>query len=409
MSQRDASAVPALGRPGYASVLQTIATVTFVFVAILVAPVTHRALGLTTSCKGVSVRPGQNLQAIIDAHAAGTRFCLRRGTYFISSPLTPKRGQRFVAVERRTAVLTGRDKPGSFAFNGAGAPGVWIKGLVVRDFVPPDAGGYAAIKGDRRWRVIDNRIGPNKNTGLYHEAHSVVRGNLIKGNTVAGIGGFMAHGSLIENNVIARNGRSHVDGRAAGAKWTRSKGIIVRGNYFHHNWENALWLDIDNLDPIVANNTVTMNFGRGIHYEISCAAVIRRNVVRWNAGAGILVVASRGVRIYRNVVSRNGDGIQVSHQDRTAENHPGDNCRWVTGRVSIHDNKVTMGRGSTGLWKWQVADGDLIFSDGRVRFYRNHYRVDAGAERPFLWANASRTWSRWRSYGQDLSGTFRRI
>jgi parallel beta-helix repeat protein len=326
----------------------------------------------------------------------------------IASPLRPKPRQHFVATQRRRATLTGNDVPGSFAFNGAGVAGVEIRGLVIRDFVPPDLGGYGAIKGGPHWRVIGNRIGPNKNVGLYQEAFSVIRGNLIRRNTVAGIDAFKANGSLVVNNELSYNGKSRAPGRASAAKWAGSIGIVIRGNFFHNNWSNSLWLDGDNLDVVVENNIVTDNFGKGIHYEISCAGVIRGNVIKGNAGPGILVVASRNVRIYRNIVGGNGDGIQVSHQDRTSENGPNDNCPWVTGRVRIHDNKVMMRRGSTGLWTWQVSDGDAIFTDGRVRFFRNHYRVAAGLTRPFLWANGSLTWSQWRSHGQDRDGTFQR-
>ena len=387
--------------------LMTVAAL--VFLVAIVIPSAALAVSRGTSCRGVSVRPGRNLQSMINSRGAGATFCLRPGTYRISSPLRPKAGQRFVASQRRKAILTGNGVVGSFAFNANGVAGVEIRGLVIRDFVPPDLGGYAAVKSGIRWRLVDNQIGPNRNTGIYHEAHSVIRSNLIRQNTVSGIEGFKAHGSLIVNNELSHNGQSRVLGRATAAKWTGSTKITVRGNYFHHNWGNSLWLDGDNLNVVVKNNVVTDNFGKGIHYEISCAAVIRGNVVRRNAGPGILVVASRHVEISGNLVRGNGDGIQVSHQDRTSDNGPNNNCRWVTGRVRIHHNRIMMARGSTGLWTFQVSDGNEIFTDGRVRFFANRYLVARRVQYPFLWANGSRTWSGWRFHGQDRNGTFKRF
>jgi hypothetical protein len=389
--------------------LTSASMIMLLFLAALVIPSARPVSSLGTSCKGVSARPGRNLQAMINARGAGATFCLKPGTYRIPIPLIPKARQRFVASQRRRAILTGNGVTGSFAFNGQGVAGVEIRGLVVRDFVPPDLGGYAAIKAGPGWRVIDNQIGPNRNTGLYHEARSVVRGNLIKWNSLSGIGGFKAHRSLVVNNVLVRNGNSRVSGKATAAKWLGSIGLVVRGNYFHHNWNNSLWLDGDNLDSLVEDNIVADNFGKGIHYEISCAGVIRRNVVKRNTGPGILVVASRNVDVSRNIVTGNGDGIHVSHQDRTSENGANDKCRWVTGRVRIHHNKIKMTRGTTGLWTFQASDGNAIFRDGRVRFSANSYLVARRVRRPFLWANGDRTWPGWRLYGQDRDGTFKRF
>ena len=382
--------------------LMTSATLLFLTLVLASSP----AVARDTLCRGVTVRAGQNLQSIINRKGSGATFCLRPGTYVIASPLRPKARQRFVATERRRAILTGKGVPGSFAFDANGVTGVKIRGLVIRDFVPPDLGGYAALKAGVGWHVIDNRIGPNSNTGLYYEARTVVRGNLISQNSLSGVSAFRAHRSRFVNNVLSRNGKSRVSGRATAVKWFRSKGVVVRGNYFHHNWSNSLWLDSDNLDALVEDNIVTDNFGVGIHYEVSCAAAIRRNVVKRNSGPGILVVASRNVNIRGNTVNANGDGIQISHQDRRGENGAHDNCRWVTGRVRIHHNSITMTRGSTGAWTFQVSDGNAIFTDGRVRFFANRYLVGEGVGRPFLWANSTRTWSQWRSFGQDPRWNF---
>ena len=376
---------------------------------LLFSPFAASVQALGSTCQGVRVKPADPLQRIISKHGPSTTFCFEAGTYVLSAPLRPKTDQRFVAIQRRSAVLTGQDVRGTFAFDGAGTSGVEIRGFVIRRFHPPDQGGYAAVKASRGWRIVDNRIGPNKNSGVYHEARTIVRGNRIQGNTVAGIGGFRAHHSIIANNVIAYNGKSRALYRASGGKWTRTIGIVIQGNRFHHNWDGGLWLDIDNVDALVENNVVSANFGKGIRFEISCSGVIRRNVVVDNQGVGIIVVASRGLVVSRNRVSRNGDAIHVSHQDRSDQNVATDNCRWVTGKVRIRSNRISMARGSTGLWLWQVNDGDAIFSDGRVKFLSNTYRILGDVEEPFLWAHEPRTWSEWKAYGQDGTGSLQTL
>jgi parallel beta helix pectate lyase-like protein len=349
------------------------------------------------------------LQALINDRPPGATFCFRRGTYVISRPLRPKSDQRFVGVEPRTAILTGRWVTGSFAFDAGGATGVEIRRLVVHNFVPPRAGGFGAIKAGRGWSIVGNRVGPNRNTGIFHEARTLIRGNRIVRNSIVGVNGFQADGSRVIANVFAYNGRSMLAGYAGGGKWLNTDGLLIARNRFHHNWKDAIWLDGDNLDALVEDNQVDHNYGRGIHYEISCAAVIRRNDVARNRGLGILVVASQDVRVARNRIVANGGGIQISHQDRTSENQVGDNCPWVTGRVDIVENSITMTRGQTGVWTWQVSDGDDIFHDGRIRFIQNHYRVERDLLRPFLWLGRSRTWLQWRTYGLDASGTLRRF
>jgi hypothetical protein len=62
------------------------------------------------SCKGVSVRPGTDLQSLVDANAAGTTFCLGIGTYNNRQSVKPKNGSTFIGAYDGTngAVLDGQ-------------------------------------------------------------------------------------------------------------------------------------------------------------------------------------------------------------------------------------------------------------------------------------------------------------
>ena len=323
------------------------------------------------------------------------------GTYRIAAAIVPKPADRFVAVRPRRAILTGGHTT-PMAFDAKGVADVVVKGLVITRFSPPDQGGMAALKAAGHWRIINNEISYNDNTGLYHEGDSLIRGNYIHHNSQIGIGGFKANNSIIENNEVAFNGAAGGPFNG-GSHWVGATGLTIRNNYFHDNFNNALWVDGDNLNVIVEGNTVTNNQAEGIQYEISCGGVVKNNRVRGNGGAGIEVTASQNVEVFGNTLRGNGKGVSVWHQDRGS----GTNCPWTLSNVRIHDNTIRMSRGYTGLQAYNVSDGDSIFdpSDGRVKFYSNTYYL-SGGENHFHWAGNLRSISEWKGYGQDVNGTF---
>ena len=103
---------------------------------------------------------------------------------------------------------------------------------------------------------------------------------------------------------------------AGGTKFANSSGIVVRGNWVHHNEGNGLWTDIDNIGALYEGNLVEDNTGIGIFHEISYQAVIRGNTVRrngsrdatFNGRVGINMTNSRGVQVLDNIVEDNVGG-----------------------------------------------------------------------------------------------------
>jgi hypothetical protein len=67
----------------------------------------------TPGCPGIFLRPGDDLQAALDSHPAGTTFCLAPGTYRIRKALIPKTAQRLIGVIPGTAHITGAEKVGA--------------------------------------------------------------------------------------------------------------------------------------------------------------------------------------------------------------------------------------------------------------------------------------------------------
>lgn len=361
----------------------------------------HETPPVESSCDGVQVTPATDLQVAIDAHPQGATFCLSAGTYRLTAPLVPKSGQRLVSIEPRTAVLSGDDTT-TMAVNGEQAADVELRGLIIERFATPIQNGLGAVKASRGWVLTDNEIRGNRGLGIYHESQTTLIGNAIHHNAWYGIGGFKAHGSRIENNEVFENGGGGQPNNG-GSKWARTVDLVIRGNHFHHNYSNAIWVDGDNLDVTIEDNISSDNYGKGIHYEISCAGVIRNNVVERNETSGLSLVASRDVEVYGNDFVDNGHGILVWHQDRGE----GANCPWSLANVRIHDNVVRMsGKQYSGLQTWENSDGDSIFtpSDTRVQFADNHYRVLDESGRHFLWNDALQTWQQWQELGHDVAG-----
>jgi nitrous oxidase accessory protein NosD len=354
-----------------------------------------------SSCSGINVSPSTDLQAAINAGGNNATFCFADGTYFIHTILRPKTGQKFIAVNRHKAVLTGNDST-NMAMNGDGASGVEVRGFVIRNFNVTLEPGWAALKASSAWLVVDNDIHSNYGLGLYHGRDARVLNNKIHHNAHVGLGGYKSHNSLIEGNEVYENGALDKPNRT-GAKWTGAINLVIRNNHFHHNYNNAIWLDGDNLDAVIENNVVSNNYGKAIQYEISCAAEIRNNRLENNALVGLLIVASNNVNAYGNVIRNNGQDIEVWHQQRGS----GDNCAWVLDNVRIYENTVTISKGRSGIFKHNVNDGDSIYSptDQRIRFDRNAYTI-VGVAKPFYFANALRTPAEWVAYGQDPNSTF---
>jgi hypothetical protein len=287
----------------------------------------------------VNVSPSTGLQAVINSYPSNTTFCLASGTYVIATPIVPKSGDRFVAVQRRQAILTGNDVASSMAFNSGGyIGGVVIRGLVITHFAPPSQGGYAALKAGPSWQIIDNEISYNANTGLFHEGDSLIQGNYIHHNAKMGLGGFQDNNVTVENNEVAFNGYAGGPDNG-GSKWVAQTNLTIRNNYFHDNYNNGLWLDTNNVNAVIINNVSSSNMGTGIHDEVNCNSLYQNNTVRDNGGPEFNIVASNGTRVLDNVV---GGTIAVWHQDRSAPS-----CAGGLNNITVHGNRIDLPDGTT--------------------------------------------------------------
>lgn len=288
---------------------------------------------------------------------------------------------------------------------------VTVRNLVIEKFA--NEAQFGAVNCGLRWVVEDNEVRFNHAMGI--QGGSIVRNNSIHHNGQLGLG---SRGELVEGNEIAFNNTARFSAgwEAGGAKWVLTDGLVVRGNYVHDNDGPGLWTDIGNIRTRYEGNLIEDNSRAGIMHEISYDAVIRNNVVRgngfgtttgWLDGAGILIASSPNVEIYGNVVSDNWNGIGVTQTDRGA----GRFGPYEAHDIFVHDNRVTMKVGRTGLAQ---GVGDYSYFETRNnRFAGNTYVVSCSNASPFAWRSprgqafdGRLSLAEWRSVGNDVDGSF---
>lgn len=236
-----------------------------------------------------------------------------------------------------------------------------------------------------------------------------------------GVFGFIGSGNpLVVNNEIAYNNTVFGDPfwGAGGSKWVYADGLIVRGNFSHHNLGPGLWTDINNINVLYENNRVEDNARGGIMHEISYGAIIRNNQIArngtahlyagWPTEGGIAIVDSANVEVSGNTLVDNWGGIAALQDDRSVANPDQNHGIWEVRNLNVHDNTVTstaaiqQGAGMNGL----VGPAALFSSMGNA-WRTNHYILGANPNY-FMWAAGGIAEAAWKAAGQDVSGTFTR-
>ena len=348
----------------------------------------------------VHLRPGDNVAAIVAGAASGTTFRFAAGTYQGVS-IVPKANMVFLGSG--AAVLAGNGK--RFAFR-SGAANVTIRGFVIEGYFPDEKKGAISHDGGAtNWVVDNNEIRYNREVGVSVNDGWKVVGNFIHHNGRYGINGSGA-GILIEGNEIAYNSTDYGATAASGGnKFVHTSGLVIRGNYSHHNFGNGLWVDINNVDVSIENNRVVANERNGIFLEISCGGVVRNNYVEgngtvpkienWMGGSsGILVSMTPSVEVYGNTLVGNGKGIGALNWD-----HPNvgavTHCTPELRDLQVYNNSITQNGGAAaGIEAPRQTEN--VLSNWGNRFHSNTYHLSGGAQyrlrdawvSPKAWADA---------------------
>jgi parallel beta-helix repeat protein len=290
--------------------------------------------------------------------------------------------------------------PEAFSYSPA-VRDVTIANLVVEKFGNPAQTG--AINTGEAWTIRHSEVRLNHGAGVRLGSRSRLLSSRVLEQGQIGVTGW-GDDVRVQDNEIAGNNTAGYNPywEAGGSKWARTTGLVVRGNWVHHNHGPGLWTDIDNRQTLYEHNLVEHNDLAGIFHEISFDAVIRHNTTRhngfghrhwWTEGAGILISNSRDVTIHDNTVIDNAGGIVVRADDRGP---------WTVANITVHDNHVRMPTGGTGM---VTTTNDLSVFDSGVRFTSNRYELDLETD-PFQWRGTTHTPTRWTSLGHDHDATF---
>ncbi|MFL5494196.1 MAG: right-handed parallel beta-helix repeat-containing protein [Gemmatimonadales bacterium] len=368
-----------------------------------------------TSTTLISIYPGQNIQAKVNSYPAGTRFLIKKGTYY-NQQVVPKNGSWFVG--EAGSILDGKGTT-LFAFDqdtiGPFPRDVHIKGLVIQHYNSPDQ--YGAIRaGDLKfgsstgWVIENCEIRYNEHGGIKLGNKTKVLNSFIHHNKQIGISGGGGDSVLVQGNEISFNNYLKIypfGNVLGGAKFIKTRWLTVRGNKVHDNQGNGIWTDIANIYALVENNVVTANSGAGIMHEIGYDITIRNNTATkngfartWITGAGILISASANATVYGNTVLDNKQGIVGIQQKRT---HDGVDYSSNLKNMYVHHNTVRVPSG--GISGLSSGVSDLTYTSRNNRYVSNSY--DMGSDtKPFMWLNDRRTKAEWQKYGNDVNGTF---
>ena len=349
----------------------------------------------------VHVYPGDGLASMADGWPEGTVFMVH-GVH-VGEEVTPRDGQVFVSAG--DGVLDGGEWA-EFAFSGD-ADDVVISGLEIVDYGTPTQFGSVYVSGSG-WLVEGNEVHGSTGAGIsVRDGGGVARNNVIRNNRVhhnhqLGMAVTGTVGTLVEGNEIAYNNwlvEYDWGWEAGGTKFWATEGLVVRGNWSHHNNGPGLWADTDNTGTVYEDNVVEDNTANGIFHEVSGSAVIRNNVLRrngfehaaWLWGGGIVIAASGDVDIYGNRLEGNFNGISLVYQDRP-DGHP---------LQGVHVwNNTLINTGMSGA-ATDAADDSIFYADNW--FDDNTYIGDA----EWAWGGSGGLgWDTWRSTGNDTNGTY---
>jgi parallel beta-helix repeat protein len=342
----------------------------------------------------------------VNAHPAGTEFCLGNGIFRITSSITPKAGNSFTgeygAILDGTGWTTTDSSQGAFRAWNQNIDDVTIRNLVIRNMPR----GVSTFSGPDRW-VIDHNEVSQCQMGVQHSDFARVTNNYIHENRQYGLGGYRSTGALIEGNEIAYNNTvSNWPSDMGGTKWANVSNITIRGNYVHNNYHHGIWLDGAIAGSLIEDNVVVDNRDVGIFYEVSGQGVIRNNRIAGNTEHGIYISNSQDVDIYGNTVTLNGgvdiqlflDGNRAGYDLR--DNYIHDNMLDASDAVSYSNHLAA------AISCINVTDSCAAAATSKNnRFDHNTFDIPSLTGYYFYFTGHHRTWSEWQASGKDVTGS----
>ena len=172
-----------------------------------------------------------------------------------------------------------------YAFYGQSV-GVVIQNLTIVQYSNPASTGviYPKVIGPgpsgNRWTAKQNTLAYNHGAGLFMcDSFQAINNNVHHNGQAGMLGGGVS--ILIQGNEIAYNNNLGFETgwEAGGTKFLGTTGLVVSGNYSHHNQGPGLAIDGTNSNVLFDGNRTASNRVAGIFYEIGGAGTIRNNVI----------------------------------------------------------------------------------------------------------------------------------
>jgi hypothetical protein len=290
------------------------------------------------TCAGVALRPGDDLQRIIDANPPGTTYCFSPGTYRIEQPLRPKDGDALIghrgAVVSGSKVLTGWYKSG--------------RGWTTTGFLP-------AVPGDHG-ECVDEVP-----TCAYAEDVFVDKRRLTRVSSPAEVTAGTAHADYASNTVTIGDdpGRHLVEqAMAPSLVRTTADNVTVANLVLEQAANEAQVAAVESRQVTphavgsgwrIVGNEVRLNHGVGL--GVADGAMVSGNFVHHQGQLGIGAWGAGSV-VAGNEISFNGAA------GYSPDWEAGGSKSWQTERQTITHNDVHDNHGP-GLW----SDGGAIHTE----------------------------------------------
>ena len=340
--------------------------VAFVVGVVAAVAVSSGGAGAVAGAGCVRVGPSQGIQAAVDRHAAGTRFCLSGGIHRLTTAVVPKAHDAFIGGHG--AVISGAKEIGPLfvpsgkvwvasrqSQHNRAAPGVCNPGFPLCNaaddvyfdnkplrpvkrlgqLVPgrvyfDHAAGKIFIADDPKGHLVEAAVATRAFRGYLTDATGVtIRGLVVeKFANEAGVGAINANGGwVIENDEVRLNhgigvqggrivrGNNIHDNGELGLSIYGEDHALVQGNTLAYNnyagygtsWEAGGGKFIHTSHLTVRDNDVHDNRGVGIGSDSdNIFTVYEGNRIEKNSGAGLVVETSFNTLIRHNVISGNG-------------------------------------------------------------------------------------------------------
>ena len=336
----------------------------------------------------VNLRPGDNIQSMVNANPGNSTFLFSAGTYSRQS-IVPKTGNVFDG--QGVAILDGGNQT-TRAFGGT-ASNVTIKNLTIQRYNSASQNAAVDCASGNAWTVTNCLIQFNASVGVKVGNNSRIINNRLDSNSQAGFSGG-GGGWLMKNNQINNNNTSHQNwtSGAGGGKITGATGGTFDGNNVTNNDGPGIWL-VDADSVIIKSNIFIGNYGPGIMVEISKHNAVSNNLcfgngigsTNWSA-AQILVSTSASNSVCANTLGvpfgYNGlSGIFILDQ---ARNDARGNPIHATGN-EVYANDAWFWDTKPGIQGCATDESYPVYANNHFR--NNTYHVASTSVNYFSWEN----------------------